>query len=315
MIARFAALLHLTALLAAAQAPQDDTVHFTVTADYLSRLANQKSIQVTLELTPFARTKRVHALAADCEIHLTARSKVKLGQPGEVVVEPPNVCKFDPPGGTWPTTLDGVLGKKCSITGFPRLFTEHAKGRADPANPNHFLELHPASEIDCGSTDLRFSGQLKYFKGMRAIQPATAASCLQNRKLWMRKKNDAVEFHQEPGAGCGNFVIVQVMSLDQASVRGATDGFVATARVSANGVLPGVTARLFGLEDSPGAAWLEHAGRNGLNQNRVFVHGMLTYDTLAIAKQFQGIGARAGGEWRMIPAPLALVIFGFPKAP
>jgi hypothetical protein len=68
---------------------------------------------------------------------------------------------------------------------------------------------------------------------------------------------------------------------NKSAVEQVTDGFSAKATVSADGKRTS-TVRLYGLEESQGAEWLNFVRHNGLNRNRVFVHGMLTYDTLTI---------------------------------
>ena len=296
-----------------AEDPTNSQVHFTVTAQYLQKLAAQNKFQVTLDLTPLAMTKRVHPLKSDCEMHLVTKSKAALGQPKWVVVEPPNLCKFDAPEDNWPSTLHRLLDTNCKVTGFPRLFTEHARGKAEPANPNHFLEVHPASAITCGKTELDFAEQLTYFAGMSHILPSTAANCLAARKLWMRKKADTVQFHQEPLGGCGNFAIVQVKSIEPGSVQEVDDGYFATASVTADGQRM-ATLRIYALAGSDAETWLAYVKTNGLGNKRVYLHGMLSYDTPAIARQYASRVAKSSGGWQAVDSPLALVIFGFPKS-
>jgi hypothetical protein len=168
-------------------AQDDNLFDFALSEAYLQKVV-QEGILSTFTVHVDARTKKVHTLASDCEIHMAATPADTLATPPGLVVEPPNLCKFRPEGTTatseknlrevvWPNLFDDrVIGKNCQVTGFPRIFTEHAQGAGDAANPNHVLEIHPATAISCGGSDLAFTGFLKAIKGMHAIKPGTAAS-------------------------------------------------------------------------------------------------------------------------------------------
>lgn len=168
---------------------------FALSESYLLKVEHE-GILPTFSVHMDARTKSVHTLGSDCEIHMAATSVDTLGTPPGLVVEPPNLCKFRPPDTPatseknlreviWPSLFDSrVIGKECAVTGFPRIFTEHAQGPEDAANPNHVLEIHPATAVTCGGQELSFIGFLKAIKGMRAIKPATAASCINTTEGW-----------------------------------------------------------------------------------------------------------------------------------
>ncbi len=123
-------------------AAQDEIFDFAISEEYLASLARESAAIVTLALMMTARTKSVHTLANDCGMHLAGNARgIQLSDPESIVVEPPNLCKFLPTaslGPTWPQVFDRkVMNRDCEVTGFPRIFTEHAHGGGEGgANPN-----------------------------------------------------------------------------------------------------------------------------------------------------------------------------------
>src|SRR5947208_3572202 len=107
------------------------------------------------------------------------------------------------------------MGKECTVTGFPRIFAEHVEGGGSGgSNADHVLEIHPALKISCpGGTNLDFSSAIKIFPGMRKITDESAATCIEKRRLWVRKNADRYEFAEEGAKGsggrCGNFVALE----------------------------------------------------------------------------------------------------------
>ena len=308
-------------------AQEDQLYDFSLSEQYLSKLA-EAGIQPELTVHLDARTKRVHTLGADCEIHMAATPEGPvLASPPKVVVEPPNVCKYSPPGSTaasetllrnkiWPAFLDAhVMGKSCEVRGFPRIFTEHAQGESDPANPNHVLEIHPALSIRCDGESVSFSSFLRYIPGMRAIKPSTAASCIRQRELKVRYADGQYEF-KEGGGQCGNFVIVEVSMLDPAWIRKVKGGHSAIARVSADGAST-ATLKIYTLEGTEIDSWLADAMQNGVGNARILLHGMLTYDYFAILKAVRTADGEwtHPGDWQEVRFPLALVVFGQAQKP
>jgi hypothetical protein len=197
-----------------AQEPPDeaDTYDFWLSEDFVRRLASDDTIMFRMRVSMNHRTGKVHSLADDCEIHIATTTANQLGWPSAVVVEPPNLCKERAPGmpassekklreELWPKHLDqNVMNRECDVTGFPRIFTEHASGNEDPANPNHVLEIHPALRIECdGTKPLLMEKFLKVYKGMRKIKPATSASCLENRSCL--SVSGTVPMNSSSGAG------------------------------------------------------------------------------------------------------------------
>jgi hypothetical protein len=217
---------------------QEDPFDFAISESFLKMLADGKTIQPTLKIQLIARTGRgVHTLAKDCEIHIAGIPDLNLGYPNDIVVEPPNLCKFAPEGVEfksetqlreiiWPEILDDkIMNKKCEVRGFIRIFTEHAQGSIDPANPNHVFEIHPALSIKAGTEILFFQDFLTAFEGMSHIKPTTTASCIRDRKLDVRynKAENRYEFRGE-GGRCGNFAIIEVSNVRKEWIRSLDGG-------------------------------------------------------------------------------------------
>jgi hypothetical protein len=276
----------------------------------------------------------VKAVGQDCEVHLAGTLLGKnFGDPDHVVSEPPNECKYLPGASTpsttstaaaWRTKLDKeVVGKDCTITGFPRIFTEHASGgEAGTSNPNHVLELHPALQIACDEqAPLDFFKALTAPEGLRHIKAASAASCLADRKLSVRFADGQYEFKQSGGQGCGNFAIVEIGSLNPAWIRATGGGHSAIARVSADGTTRD-SLKLYTLDGTAADTWL--AGlmpvpgvlKPKISTKRVLVHGVLTYDYFAMIRELHDAGAstwKKPAAWTEIPFPLALIVYGQTK--
>lgn len=328
--------LWMFACLAPCRAQDPDDEHqqapdFSLSQPFLQFL-QENGIQPVLRIKMEHRTNTVHPLKSDCEMHIAGMPEnigaAELGDPSAIVVEPPNMCKIPPVGFTkkvsekklreevWPNTMDEVvIGQTCEVRGFPRIFTEHASGGEDTGgpNPNHVLEVHPAISIKCGARELNFTKALSFIPGMRAIKPASARSCIEQRQLWVRFNSDdnTYEF-RESGGQCGNFAIVEVGKLNRKFVQKVKGGHSAIARVSADG-LSRSSLKIYTLEGTGEDGWLAKVRESGTGNQRKLIHGMLTYDYFALVRILRN---RETGEWQK-PAkwtpvlfPLALVIFG-----
>jgi hypothetical protein len=296
---------------------------FWLAESFVHELAEKNTIIFRMTLSMDHRTSKVHTLKDDCEIHIAASSTRILAWPAAVVVEPPNLCKERASGMPkqsserrlrevlWPEYLDRhVMDRKCDVFGFPRIFTEHAAGNEDPANPNHILEIHPALRITCGSFDLNIHSFLKIYPGMRKIQAQTAAKCVEGRQLRVRKRQSRYEFRQEGGGSCGNFAVFQA-TINPDWVRKIRGGHSAIARVSPAG-LGQYTLKIYTYEGTPEDNTLRHI-RQGANPNRrLYFHGMFTYDYFSIVRTVRD----QNGTWLDVPTwtrvqfPMALVVFG-----
>jgi hypothetical protein len=226
--------------------------NFAIKRQWLTDLRAQKTFLPKFRITMTDRSA-VHDSPDDCEMHLAGTlTDTVFGDPQPVVVEPPNLCKFKPCSTTpvtgttstkalWATKIDNtVLKKDCAVEGFPRVHTEHATGGGlGASNPRHVFEIHPATEIVCGSTDLPFVKLFRSFPDVRHISAASAHTCITQLKMWVRYHNedaeDQYEFFQDRPANCGNFVIVEVSSVPQEWIQATGGGQTAIGRVTANG--------------------------------------------------------------------------------
>ncbi len=304
---------------------ENETFDFWLSEAHVRRLADENTINFRLRLSLNHRTKTVHVVSKDCEIHIAASSAEQLAWPAAVVVEPPNVCKERAPGmpktsetqlrdKLWPEYLDrNMMDKECEVVGFPRIYTEHAAGNTDPANPDHVLEIHPALAFTCGTFKLDMRSFLKAYSGMSRIKNESAASCIESRKLAVRKRNNQYEFKQDGGANCGNFAILYA-SIYRQWVRKINGGHSAIARVSPAGRGP-YTLKLYTYEGTPEDKLLQDISERNGPQRRLYFHGMFTYDYFSIVKVLRD---RDGNwhnvsSWTEVPFPLAFVIFGETK--
>jgi hypothetical protein len=300
--------------LSVSAADEDKTYDFSMSEAFLKDLATQDSINFKIKLRLDHRTAKVHPVDKDCEIHVATKALTGQLFPSGAVVEPPNLCKEAPPGGagaTWPQVFDNeVMNKECEVTGFPRLFTEHAGGAAKPANPNHFFEVHPALTIKptSGGQGLDFQTFLKFHQGLPSIKPTSAASCMEKRKLFIRRERGKF-FFKEEGGQCGNFIKVEA-TIPQEWIKKIKGGYSALARVTPpeEGTY---SLKIYGMEGTPGGTLLEGL-KTQPDDQRIFLHGLLTYDYFSIIR-----AARPQGgtwfkipNWKPVPFPLALVIFG-----
>jgi len=292
---------------------------FAISKSFLEKLESGNSINPTLDLT-LGDHSAIHPLQSDCEIHLAGTPEgTELGWPNAVVVEPPNLCQFDPEGNqggdtsAWLATFDDMAGQKCQVAGFPRIFTEHASGAGGASNPNHVFEIHPALSIACGDQTVSFQNFLTVFPGMRAISSSTAASCITDRQLEVRFDKESQQYvFRESGGRCGNFAIVEVDAVNPSWIRAIAGGHSAIARVTADGQT-NATLKLYTLSPSAMDTWLgASASAPGGPSSSKLLHGLFTYDYYAIEKVVhpRGNDWQTMTDWTRVPFPLAFVVFG-----
>ena len=302
-----------------------DEYDFALPPSFLEQLRTQKTLETTVRVVLTDHTANVHAAAKDCEMHLAgtlAPANAVDWDPEHIVVEPPNLCVNDPPGGgSWATLFDtSVLNHEVNVTGFFRVFTEHASGKTTPANPNHTFEMHPATAI--GAID--FHAFLPPPPELGAITAKSAKSCLEQRTVSV-KYNPEKKWYEfrDQGGQCGNFVILQVASItgrwiaavgftQRGKTAPNTGGHSAIARVSADG-MSRQSVKLYTMPKSTVDDWLMNVKKEKIDPAQVFLHGIFTYDWFAFVKALQN---RQTGKWAqptswtVIPHPLAFVAFG-----
>lgn len=326
-----------------ALAQHDSMYDFKISKSFMDSLLTQNTLNFQLK----ARTidhSGLHRLNADCEIHIAATpTGTAFGFPEDLVAEPPNECKIPPPGTTghpsfnklsdlWPARVEEVMfngkdsegkpvGRTCTFTGYPRIFTEHAQtGGENPSNPNHVFEIHPMLKAECDGKQLSFGPEtLTVFPGMRKITPRSADACIRDRKLEIRfDSGENSYFFRESGANspqggrCGNFAIVEIMAVD--FLRAVSGGHSAIARVSADGQ-SNVTLKVYTYTGTDMDTWLvdnapvHDLGNRGANRDRsrTYAHGLITYDYFQMKKAIQ---QGVGDQWTEIKFPLAFVIYG-----
>ena len=236
------------------------------------------------------------------------------GSPNDFVVEPPNVCKSSPSdvgagGSNWGSVFNAFNGE---VSGFPRIFTEHASGPVLPSNPNHVFEIHPMTGISCAGQQLLFTSQLKVFPGMRAISPSTTESCISGRQLFVRFDVDQQQYvFREQGGQCGNFAIVEIQNVLTTTIRAVGAGHSAIARVSPDGQSL-TTLKIYTLSPSVEDSWLSQLTPNANGGARVLLHGLFTYDYFAIQRVVHPKGQdwQRPLDWVAVRFPLAFVVFG-----
>ena len=217
-------------------------------------------------------------------------------------------------GKTWPRVFDQfVMNRDCVVTGFPRIFTEHASGGDEGANPNHVFEIHPATRIKCGDQTISFESYITVFPGMRAIKPASANDCVRTRTISMRHREGRFEFTEDGGARCGNFAIVEVGYVEPEWIQKISGGHSAIARVSLDGSSR-TTLKIYTIDGSDADKWLSRVKENGQGDDRVYLHGMLTYDYFAFVRTVRTRGGEwiDPSEWTRVRFPLAFLVFGMP---
>jgi hypothetical protein len=319
---------------ASATSQDDDDEHsmlFWISENYLRDLATKRTIRYPLQMTMDDRSN-VHGIASDCEIHVAWVGATDLASPSAVVAEPPNLCKVRLGGvsqtgaiGTaWANFFDSkIMGKECTVTGFPRIFAEHVAGAGTGgSNADHVLEIHPALQISCeGGADLDFSPALKIFPGMRKITDESAATCIENRKLWVRKHDNRYEFAEEgakgPGGQCGNFVALEatvhagyVREFDKDEQGRGDHSAIAWVTASSYGPFP---IKIYTYRGTPEDGAVAEISQGIEPHRKPRLHGLLTYDYFTIVRVVQDKNRNWLDEiedWREVYHPLALVVFG-----
>ncbi len=128
----------------------------------------------------------------------------------------------------------------------------------------------------------------------------------------VRNRNARYEFREEGGRGCGNFAIIEVGFVEPEWIKTIPGGHTAIARVSLNGESR-TTLKLYTLRPSKSDQWLTKVKTEGMDEDRVFLHGMLTYDYFFMVKALRdrdtGRWAKPSA-WQQIEFPIAMVVFG-----
>ena len=321
LIIRLVALVLLSASLISGQT-------FTMNESFLRTMLQRDTIQPTFRVRINAHGP-LHQLASDCEMHVAGTVQdASLGNPSAIIVEFPNWCKFNPEGqegdtfntlkNKWGTFASSNLDNKtCDVTGFLRIFTEHAQGGGGATNPDHAYEYHPALSMVCGTQTFSFTNMLAAPAGLRHISNGAASNCIAGRLLKVRFKNNRYEFQESGGGTCGNFVIVRVSAINLNWSFAINGGHYTFATVTADGQQSGGLG-LYTLTGSDLDSWLAQTiTQGGLGTTTKTIHGVFTYDWEAI---FDTLSDDQGNllhpsQWKNIAFPMALIAYGEASAP
>jgi hypothetical protein len=309
-------------------APSTFAQTFTMNESFLRGMIQSNTILPTLRVRMNAHGP-LHPLGDDCEMHVGASPiGVSVGTPPAIVVEFPNWCEFNPQGNLgdsfdtlkqkWNVFATSNLDNKtCDVTGFLRIFTEHAAGGGTGgSNPDHAYEFHPALSMSCGAQAFNFGNMLRASPGLRHISTGSAAGCMAARRLQVRFKNNRYEFN-EAGGICGNFVIVRVSFINLSQSVPVNGGHYAVVTATADGPHTSEVG-LYTLNGTPLDFWLGHALTNGgIGHSTKVIHGVFTYDWLSIIKKLKGPGNTLikPNQFIDVTPPLAIIAYGEATAP
>jgi hypothetical protein len=164
---------------------------------------------------------KVHAAAADCEIHFGAHSSQFAGKPSGMVLEPMNACEAPFPGKTkavkndWLRFATSLKGKTVKVAGVPRIWPEHL-GDADdpdggpPSNPNHAFEFHPLTQVTVGAKTTDFSQAIYPPEGFSGgVSTSTAEKILTDTEVSVSESDGMVDVDFDAGR-IGNFTTLEI---------------------------------------------------------------------------------------------------------
>lgn len=301
---------------------------FTMNETFLRGMIQMNTIQPTLRVRINAHGP-LHPLDQDCEMHV-AGSVIgdSIGTPPAIVVEFPNWCEFNPQGnlGDSFTTLgqkwnafatSNLDNKTCDVTGFLRIFTEHATGGGGATNPDHAYEFHPALSMKCGTPNFNFNSMLRASPGLRHISNGAASDCMAGRRLQVRFAHNQYEFTESGGGSCGNFLIVRVGFVNVSQSATIPGGHYAVVRATADGQHVSEVG-LYTFTGSPLDLWLAQAlSHNGIGNSTKVIHGVFTYNWQSIIKKLKGPGNTLIKPTQLtdITPSLAIISYGETTAP
>jgi len=301
---------------------------FTMDESFLRTMQQRDTIQPTFRVRINAHGP-LHQLANDCEMHVAGTVQdASLGTPSAIIVEFPNWCLFNPDGqqgdsfntltNKWDTFAGSNLDNKtCNVTGFLRIFTEHAQGAGGATNPNHAYEYHPALSMACGTQTFSFTNMLGAPAGLRHISNSAASNCIAGRQLQVRFKNHIYEFQESGGGSCGNFAIVKASAINLNWSFAINGGHYTFATVTADGQHSGGIG-VYTLTGSDLDSWLAQTiTQGGMGNTTKTIHGVFTYDWEAI---FDTLSDDQGNllhpsQWKTVEFPMALIAYGEATAP
>ncbi len=279
-----------------------------------------------------------HPPANDCEIHIGASlTDTSISDYPDIVIEPPNVCKFKPPPGGWRKFFDQTDGKTCRAKGMIRVWPEHLDSGSGCSNPPHFMELHPALSLRCeGNFSAEMTKHLKAFADLGYKPPELVLATLDTFRLWLCKgcEQRAAEDDAALTQGMVSFDYYVCDAQDRCGRKGVSNFARLLVTVQPSTIRPTpdknygfLTAiahvvpidqsgsyehnqmrnlKLYAVEGTDFYQTLDKArGRSSMKP--VDVIGIYTVDALSVKK---ALDKSKAGEWTEVEYPVSMIIFG-----
>jgi hypothetical protein len=315
----FAAVVGLLALPLFAQ---EHVSRFELSQDFVKHWSDEPLRDATVKVLGAGP---VHPAATDCEIHVGAEfsDSAFTDFPG-VVVEPPNLCHFT---GNWRKNIDAAAdGEECVARGFMRAWPEHLTNGKPPSNPPHVLEMHPATELHCGSKSFDFLPKLKAFADLGFKTPDTVNKMM-DMNVWVCRgcgsSNDPsmLSFDYCFGDPCkagqaSNFARMKA-TIIRSTIRPESgkelDGVAtAIARIRPKGATPNGRLRPLKLYAVKGTKFYDDliAERDKSGADPSFeIIGIFTLDPFSIKRTYEGKKFE-DETWTPVMHPVSLIVFG-----
>ena len=197
----------------------------------LSNLRNwAETVIVTLDgVTVEGRSKDVHALTDDCELHFGAHASGFQGEPDGLVLEPMNACvqpffgKTEHSNADWKKFGDDIKGKEVTVSGVPRIWPEHLTGGGDDSNPNHAVELHPLTSVVFAGKTFDFAPNVFAGDYVGGLGEESALKIVKRTTVSVTRNGDSVDISVRAGTTIGNFTVLEIV-IDRASITSDRDG-------------------------------------------------------------------------------------------
>lgn len=304
---------------------QEHTARFEMTEAFLRAWARDpvRDLDVKLDCAG-----PVHNPVNDCEIHVSAELvDPSISDFQHVVIEPPNLCKDKGSSmSNWRKRLNQLKDRECTSGGFIRAWPEHLTPSSICSNPAHFMEVHPALTLDCGTNNsFDFTPLLEAHKDLGFKKPAIVRKML-GMKLWVCKGctgaegMNAIAFdycYNEPCPGgpasnFGRFTARVVRETIRPEAGKTLDGFATgIARVKAKGSTSN-QFRMLKLYAFEGTSFyddlLAQRGKSG-NVPTWDILGIFAIDPFSVLRTIDD-DRFTEGEWTEVDYPVTLAVYG-----
>jgi hypothetical protein len=281
---------------------------FSIPLDDLERWSEQVTVRMSDVVV--TASSRVHALEHDCEMHIAAVSKNFRGTPGELVLEPMNLCRENFFGASrhhnrnWEDFAESLHGASIVIEGVPRIWAEHLEESKHPSNPKHAVEFHPLTKIVHGSEAFDFSAFIYWPDGFYGgIKPKIMESIINKTSVEVLTKQNSVDIFTKRRDG--NFTVVDVR-LRKRDVRILEGGH----RMEGDIILSNgsKTAHLVTVQGSAIDGDIE-AFRNG-NREEIHLKVLVLFSLSPLELYHTALKSRDSGNRETVRQPLQLIMYG-----